>query len=68
MSTPATNPLAIEIDRADLQAVRRFLTAHRDEPARPERPARPQPATGLVPVRHGIARARDRHAAPKGVA
>jgi hypothetical protein len=56
-----TKPLP-EIDRSELKAVRRFLTSVRDED-RPPRAGRPAPATGGVPLRIGIARARMRHAA-----
>lgn len=55
-----TKPLP-EIANADLKAVREFLTSLRDE-QRSERLPRLNPVKALVPLRHGIARARTRPA------
>lgn len=53
-----TKPLP-EIANSDLRAVREFLTSLRDE-QRSSRLPRVEPARGIVPLRHGIARARTR--------
>jgi hypothetical protein len=62
-STPSPSPPSYpEISRSDLEAVRRFLTSHRDD----ERRARPINVLGNPngpTLRHGIARARLRSAA-----
>lgn len=64
-STPTPTPLACpEIDRSELEAVRRFLTAQRDDDrrARPiDLPGGPQGPS----LRHGIARARNRNRAAR---
>lgn len=56
---PMQTPSPIEIPRADLDAVRRFLTSDRDasETAAPSQVSRGQ---GLVRLSHGISRARRR--------
>ena len=54
---PNHSILPPEIAESELRAVRRFLTAARDE----DQAARPAaPIDGLVPLRKGIARARSR--------
>jgi hypothetical protein len=64
MSTTTSQSAALpfpEIERSDLEAVRRFLTSHRDE----ERRARTINVLGDPKgptLRHGIARARQRSA------
>ncbi|MBX6313240.1 MAG: hypothetical protein IRY99_10060 [Isosphaeraceae bacterium] len=56
-----------EIDPADLKAVRHFLTSLRDE-ERSNRTPRDLGPLGPVPLRRGIARARNRSRGPKAEA
>lgn len=64
-STPSPSVVYPEIDRSDLEAVRRFLTAHRDEDRRARPPGLPGDPKGTT-LRHGITRARLRSSTKAG--
>jgi hypothetical protein len=51
-----------EVPNSELKAVKAFLTSARDA----ERANRPAPKDGGVPLRHGIARARQRALSKRG--
>jgi hypothetical protein len=62
-AVPTPGPASLEIEAAELDAVRRFLTSYRDE----QRRDRAAEALAGPPLRLGIARAR-RRSAPKSEA